>query len=207
MKSLTTCALALLLLLAAAASADQPAPPPKDEDPRHEELRGLLRELTEAYNKGDYEKVFTYLDDDVVVTWQNGQVNRKPAEVRAFFKEMLEGPNHYVESTQIHPTVDELAHLYGDTAVAFGSSDDHLKLTNGMDLNLHNRWTATVVKKNNQWKVASFQVSVNMFNNPVMDIAIQRIEIWTAVIAGTIGLLLGALIMFVLRRRVPKPAK
>src|SRR4051812_6066322 len=87
-----------------------PGEPAEKENPAHEELRTLYKELVAAFNQGDYERVFTYLDEDVMVTWQNAEVSRKPAGVRAYFDKMMKGPPKRVESITINPEVDELTH-------------------------------------------------------------------------------------------------
>lgn len=178
-----------------------PARSQAKEDPAHEELRTLFKEMVSAYNKGDYDKLMTHLDDQVVIIWQNATVNRGPAAVRAYFDEMLKGPNKRVQSSTIEPEVEELTHLYGDTGVAFGKSKDHYKLTDGMEFTQDTRWTATVVKKNGQWKLASLQVGTNVFDNPVLDLAIHQTAKYAGGIGAFCGLFLGLLLMFIFGRR------
>ena len=62
------------------------------EDPAHEELRALRKGLVEAIQKNDVDDLLTYLDPDVVVTWQNGEVSRKPDGVKAYYDRMMKGP-------------------------------------------------------------------------------------------------------------------
>jgi ketosteroid isomerase-like protein len=174
---------------------------PVKEDPAHEELRELRKELTEAINQNDLDGLLQHLDDDVVVTWQNAEVSRKPAGVRAYYERMMHGPNRIVESIHIDPTVDELTHLYGDTGIAFGSSHDHYKLTDGMDFEVESRWSATVVKKKGKWLIASFHASANMFDNPILRIAVRKVIMWTALITAGISLLVGFLGGWLLKRK------
>jgi len=189
-----------LLVLASTLSADQPV----KEDPAHEELRALKKELTEAVNAKNLEALLAHLDDDVVVTWQNSEVSRSPEQVRAYYNRMMNGDHRVVDSIRIDPTVDELTHLYGNTGVAFGSSRDHFKLTDGRDFELETRWSGTVVKKNGKWKVASFHASTNTFDNPVLWIAVKRVGIWTGLSAGLLGLVLGFGVSRLLRKRTAK---
>jgi ketosteroid isomerase-like protein len=179
--------LVVVPLLAQAQKADK-------EDPAHEELRALRRDLTDAVNKNDLERLLSFLDSDVVVTWQNGEVSRKPEGVRAYYDRMMKGDKRIVESITIDPSADDLTHLYGDTGVAYGSSKDHFKLTDGKDFEVLTRWSGTVVKKDGQWKIVSFHASANMFDNPVLSIAIRRTALWTGVLAGLMGLGLGFLL-------------
>jgi ketosteroid isomerase-like protein len=189
-----------LLVLASTLSADQPG----KEDPAHEELRALKNELTEAVNAKNLDVLLALLDDDVVVTWQNSEVSRGPEQVRAYYNRMMSGDHRVVDSIRIDPAVEELTHLYGNTGVAFGSSKDHFKLTDGRDFELETRWSGTVVKKNGKWKVASFHASTNMFDNAVLWIAVKRVGIWTGLGAGLLGLVLGFGVSRMLRKRTVK---
>ena len=123
---------------------------PAAEDPAHEELRALRKELVEAVNKNDLERLLGHLDQNVIVTWLNGEVSRKPEQVRAYYDRMMKGPDRIVDSISIDPTVDELTYLYGNTGVAYGSSRDHFKLTDGRDFVVPTRWSATLFKKRRQ---------------------------------------------------------
>jgi ketosteroid isomerase-like protein len=192
--------LLLLLVPAHANQADKAKQPPK-EDPAHEELRALKRELEDASNKGDIDGVLARLDKDVVVTWLNGEVSLKPEGVRAYLERMTKGPNRAVNSFKTFPTVDDLTHLYGDTGVAYGSSKDRFELTDGRVFEVPTRWSATLVKKNGKWLVANFHASTNMFDNPVLDIAIRKTATWAGGIGAGAGLLLGFLAGWFLRKR------
>ncbi len=189
----------------AADKASDASPPkataPAPEDPAHAELRALREGLVAAIKKNDVDEVLTYLDHDVVVTWQNGEVSRKPEGVRAYFDRVMKGPNRVVDSYTTNPTVDELTHLYGNTGVAFGSSIDHYKLTDGSDFDLPTRWSATVVKTDGKWRIANFHASVNMFDNPVLVMTVKRVGLWISLIAGGVGLLVGFLAARMVRGR------
>jgi ketosteroid isomerase-like protein len=164
------------------------------EDPAHADLRALRAELVKAINGNHLDDLLALLDDDVVVTFMNAEVGRKPAGVRAYYDKMMNGPNKIVESITIDPTVDELTHLYGDTGVAFGSSKDHFKLTDGRDFVAETRWTGTLVKKDGKWKVASFHASANAFDNPILWIALKKVGMWVGIGAAVLGLVIGFLI-------------
>ncbi|RIK75118.1 MAG: DUF4440 domain-containing protein [Planctomycetota bacterium] len=149
------------------------------EDPAHAELRKLRDALAAAIRENDLDAIVALLDDDVVVTWQDGTASRKPQGVREYYERMTTGPDRKVERVEIDPTVDELTHLYGDTGVATGSSRDLFVLTDGRELNFDTRWTATVVKKEGQWRLAAFHVSASVFDNPVLKLAVHKTLIWS----------------------------
>lgn len=175
--------------------------PAAQEDPAHEELRELRRRLVDAVNTNDMAKLMALLDDDVVVTFMNNEVARGPQGVKDYYDRMMTGEDRVVETYSTDATVDELTHLYGDTGVAFGSSRDQFRLTDGRDFQTATRWTATLVRKDGDWKVAAFHASANMFDNPVLSIAIRRTAAWAGGIAGVVGLVIGFGLAWIVKRR------
>ena len=92
----------------------------------------------------------------------------------------------------VKPTSDDIAILHGgDTAIAFGKSVPHYKLV-GLEFDLENRWTATLVKDDGKWKIAAYHVSGNILDNPVLTAAKKSVY-WAAGISLVIGLLVGAI--------------
>lgn len=167
------------------------------EDPAHNELRAVRDELLDAINKGDIERQLTYLQTNVVMTALNTEVSRGREGVRAYFNKMTTGPKRVVESFSAEVNVDELTILYGgDTGIAFGSAVQHYKLTNGVKLDAKTRWTATFVKEDGRWLIASLHASANLFDNPLLTMT-KRTAYW----AGGGGLVAGLLIGILLARK------
>ena len=141
---------------------------------------------------------------DAVLTWQNAEVSRGHQGLRDYYDKMMKGPNRVVESVTASAQTDERTRLYGsdkDSGVAFGSLEEDFRLTNGMSFHLSNRWTAHVVKDAGKWKVSAFHVSANLFDNPVLQLAVRRTAAWTAGVALTVGFLLGLAGMWAVSRR------
>jgi uncharacterized protein (TIGR02246 family) len=197
MLSLGVCAAVTLV----AAQAQEGKPPP--EDPAHEELRTLRREMVEAVNKNDLDALLSHLDKNVVVTWMDGRVSRGPQGVREYIEKMTKGESRKVDSHSTEAEVDELTHLFGNTGVATGHSRDRFVLTDGRDFTVDTRWTATVVKSEGKWKVAGFHSSTDVFDNPILHIAVRRTAVWTAIIGGLAGVALGFVAAGLLRRHKP----
>lgn len=176
--------IALILTFSMAApAAAQP------EDPAHEELRSMRAALLGAITAGDIERVLPMLDDNVVITWQNGEVNRGHAGVKAFFERM--GRQSF-GGYKVPPEPDELTILHGgDTGISFGRSVGQFNVL-GSSWEFENRWTATLVKRDGQWKLASYHVSWNALDNPLLNAATQSLYPAT-IVALVAGLLLGGL--------------
>jgi ketosteroid isomerase-like protein len=217
---LSVAALCLTLgLLGTTVVAQVPATPPApaaamspDVEATHNALRALRDSLLDAWTRRDMDALLTHVDPNVVVTWQNGEVSRGPEGIRKFYNEVMVGSNRLISDISSSLKVDELSILHGDnTAIAFGSIHDDFTLSRGIartavlgsgdKFSLDSRWTATIVKKDGQWKLASYHVSVDAFSNPILSKAVAVAK-QAAIISGIVGLLLGAIVTwFYMRRR------
>ena len=186
--------LALLMFVASARGQTPPAVPTSDANAGIVELRtGII----DSFVKGDIDRLLTYLDPDVVVTWQNGEVCRGRPAVRAYYEKMMTGPNHIVKSVNANPEVLG-RNVYGDWGISWGTLHDDFILTDGSHLPLNTLFTGTIAKRGDHWLITGFHASVNAFENPVLNLAIHKTILWTSVGVGLIGLLLGFVIARVL---------
>jgi ketosteroid isomerase-like protein len=187
---LTTIGLTMALLVPHPAAAQIPTA----ENPVHQELRQVRDGLLAAMNKGDVEASLAFLHTNCVITWHNAEVSRGHDGVRAYNAKVMTGPNRLVESFNCDLKVDELTIFYGsDTGICFGSSDEHFKLVSGKTLNVKGRWSATLVKENGRWLVASLHASTNLFDNVMLDLARKAAEV-AAVVCLVAGILAGWLV-------------
>lgn len=179
----------------APASTDPAAEPAGDDvEAVHDALRALRDRALAAINSADIDALLELVDDDVVFTAMNAEVCRGKEEVRAYFERMMEGPDRIVDSLAAELTVDTLSILHGDdTAIAYGSSRERYRLTSGLEVEVVPRWSATVVREDGRWLIASFQSSADLFDNPLLRQA-RRSRIWVAAVAAIAGLLVGVLL-------------
>ncbi|MGH7137146.1 MAG: YybH family protein [Pirellulales bacterium] len=173
------------------------------EDPIHDELRAMRDGLLEAANALDLDGIVSYCDDEISLTTPDAVLSKGKDAVREYFYAKAKGPDRVVEQFHSTPTVDALSTLYGgDTAVATGTSVDHFTLTNGLEFDLNSRWSATLVKRDGQWRLANYHTATDVFDNPLLRTA--KRWLWWA--AGG-GLLVGVLVGFLLGRRRRKPSQ
>jgi ketosteroid isomerase-like protein len=138
------------------------------EDPAHNELRALRTEVVDAITKGDFDRVIRHVHTNVVVTWQNNDVCRGHQGLRDFFNRM--GKDTF-KGYKVPPTPDELTILYGgDTGVSFGRTVAQYTIL-GKSIEMTSRWTATLVKEDGHWLLASYHVSANLLDNPLLNAA------------------------------------
>jgi ketosteroid isomerase-like protein len=164
------------------------------EDPAHDELRAVRKEILDAITRGDFEATVRYVHPNVVVTWQNGEVVRGVKGLREFFYRV--GKDAF-KGYKVPPTPDELTILYGgDMGISFGHTVAQYNVF-GKQFEVTSRWTATVVKENGRWLLAGYHISVNAIDNPLLNAAKQLVY-WTGGAAALAGLFLG---WFVGRRK------
>ena len=164
------------------------------EDPRHAELRQLRESVFKAYEARDIDALLQHVHENVIVTWQNGEQNHGRDELRSFYDLMMRGDPPIVSDVKSELIVHQLATLYDpNTAIACGALKDQFKLTSGLNFRLDSQWSATLVKEADSWKIASFHVSSNLFDNPLLNAA--KKSLWVAGgIAAVVGILLGFLV-------------
>jgi ketosteroid isomerase-like protein len=167
----------------------------------HEQLRMLRERMFAAYEKRDMDALLADVAPDVVITWQNADRNNGHGEFKEFYNRMMKGESSVVKDVSTSFEVDDTSILYGnDTAIARGTQVDKFVLTDGSNFTLNSKWTATVVKENDAWKVASFHVSANIFDNPILDVA-KGWLMKAGIGGGLVGLIVGLLIGRASRRK------
>ena len=196
--------LALLAFFPFAAVAQEPAADESvdessgedtmDVEAIHDALRSVRDRAVAALNGSDVDALLALAHDEVVFTAMNAEVARGKDAIRAYFDKMMVGPDRIVESMTTEIKVDTLSILHGDdTAIAYGSSHDRYRLTDGLELEVDARWTSTLVRVGDDWLIASFHSSVNVFDNPLLA-ASRRLLYWVGGAALALGLVAGWLI-------------
>lgn len=177
----------------------------QNHEATHAAIRQLRDGLIEAVNNKDLDKLTSLLHKDVILTAQDGEklsTVRGVKEIRDYIDRLLVGPSAGVTKLVVHPKVAELTILHGDDAgIAYGDSSDDYTLRNGTQFVLNSRWSATVVKTDNDhWQLASLHISSNLFDNPVLNAQVKYATLVT-VVAGVAGILIGCMGAKALRRK------
>lgn len=187
--------------LGAAALAQQPKAVEDPSDPRHDELRALRAAVVKAVNEQNIDALLPHLHPNVVIVWQNAEISRKHQGVRDYYQKTLGGPDSILKSFSVEPTVDELTIFYGDnTGISYGKAVSKFKFRDGDTFDLNGPWSATLVKTDGRWQIAEFHASAGLFDNPLLEAAKNALYIGVAV-AGGVGVLLGAMIVLIVKRR------
>jgi hypothetical protein len=79
-------------------------------------------------------------------------------------------------------------------------------LSDGRDLPLNSRFTATIARRGDRWMVSAFHVSVNAFDNPITALAVKKVSLFVGLAGLIAGIVLTAIIVR-LRRGLPRGGK
>lgn len=165
-------------------------------------LDALRAGVIDSFVKGDIDRLLTFLDPEVVVTWQNAEVCRGPAEVRAYYDRMMKGDRPVVRSVTADPKV--LGRRLGsDWSVSWGNLNDHFILSDGTDLPFNSVFTITAAKRGDRWLLTGYHASVNAFDNPVLALATRKVALWAALGGAVAGAVLTWGVIRLMRSRSP----
>lgn len=206
------CSLALAVLPPATSAAqDSKAAPqqgnnplaalPPDERAIHQELIAFRVGVTDAFNKlgasgslADMEALVQYADPDILFTPMTGESFRGRAALIDYFKREFISEGHSLKQMHSEFAADHLSILLKpDVATNRGTGRGTFEFADGSKLAVDTRWTATIVKRDGRWQLATFQFAPSIFDNPVVD-AYRNWISRAAIIAGVVALLIGILV-------------
>lgn len=181
--------IAAAFVLPAASSRAQDA-----ESSSHDELRAFRERLVTAVLEDDIPTQMELAHPDIVTMWQDGRIATGHDDLREFLETLGKGADRGFRGYAQEPTPLALTSVYDDRfAFAHGTSVAQYDLY-GMEFDLNNYWTATLLKDDGQWRLVGYHVSGNIADNPLLNAAKNSLylsAIIAAVVAGLVGILLG----------------
>ncbi len=163
-------------------------------------LRNMLSAVESAINEKRIDDLAPYLDENINVVFQNGEVADGLDAVKAFYAKIFNGDKAVLKDLQTKAGISKHAEIYGNTAVAYGTTTDEYTFIGGMKMSMYSVWTTTLIKKNNDWKVVSLQFTANVFDNPLLASA-QKSAKYFGLGGIALGLILGYLTSLVCRKK------
>ena len=185
------------LILAPMAALAQDDPHAADR----EALLVILGGIEDALNARNLTGALQYLDDDVIITYQDSTVTQGRDGAAEYYNRMMEGSAAIVTEFSTVASVGAPAIFHGDTAVAFGTNQDRYVLARGLEIILDANWSMTAQKNAGEWKVIALHFSTDLFDNPLLNSATKMNKIMAA---G--GVAAGVILMLIIGRVRKKPA-
>ena len=163
------------------------------------ELDKFRDDLFHAFNTSDYPAMLEkYCHKDIIATWQDGTTSEGHAGVIAEFEKLKQ----FIDKMTVDATTDKRLILNdGNLVISSGEMKDHYVLGRGPSVNLNSRWSATLIKDNDRWLLASFSASTNAFDNEVVSLYLTSQKYTVSAAAGLIGIGLGLVLSRVMNRR------
>ena len=160
-----------------------------------ERMRAMLADVEAALNAHDFSQAASHLDENGVIVYYNAEVTQGHDEGIRYFNRMLKDAAAVVKDYSVTGEVSAPAVFHGNTAVAYGTTEEHFKLAEGLEFVLHGRWSVTLQKNQDSWKIIALHFSSNLFDNPLLNNA-KRMN-W---IVGGVAFLGGLLLMYIVGR-------
>ncbi len=157
-----------------------------------DELIEIRTRLADAHQARNLEALINELGPDAVLTWQNADCVQGHQEIKAFYARMFLDEDSLIVEMQSQVVSEAEAVFYGnDMAISTGSNQDRIIFRDGRDLTLESKWTAVFRKHEGSWSVASYHVSANVLDNPILDSA-RKWVVRVAVVGSLLGFAMGA---------------
>lgn len=158
----------------------------------------------QALNSRDFSKVEPFLHPNFTITTVDNRVFHKVAEFEKYWNQQFSGS---IEKIVMETKVDDPRRfLSPNTATSYGDAIATFYFKDGNVGRMGMRWTAVLQKFQGKWTIQSLHFSSNLLDNPVLN-GSQRMGITMAVAAGVGGFLVGAIAMFLLRRKPKQPTE
>jgi ketosteroid isomerase-like protein len=156
----------------------------------NEAIRNIFSVFASAINSSDNAKMMSVTKEQAFIIGSNQELVSNKKKVEEYFPKVI-GTNYKFERIgfTIEPgTMVDMSNS-GDTAKVYGRGTEKYKLDN-MEHTVSTRWSATVVKEGEYWKIASFHSGVNFADNSVVQ-GFEEFGWKIGVAAGLIGLFIG----------------
>lgn len=169
-----------------------------------QQLKIMLTDIEQGINGGDIELMAKYIDAEGTVTWLNAEVSKGPSEVRDYFKRMVgHGKDAVLSKYETHPKIDQTTRFYDNVAIASGTTEDTFTPHERAAFKFTTRWTATLLQRDGEWKIASLSLTTNSFNNALTQ-ELERYVIFAGAGGAGAGLLTGLACVFLFCRNRKK---
>lgn len=157
---------------------------------RHQ-MKLMEIDILKKLNQQQFDAIMPYLDPKVIMTFYDARTASGITAVKSYMQKMISGPSPVLKSFEIKSNESAPATVFPNgTAIASGWTKNIFNFIAGNRMEVDGRWTVTMLKEGNSWKIIALHFSTNLFDNPLAN-AMKRYVLWLALVALIVGLLLG----------------
>jgi uncharacterized protein (TIGR02246 family) len=151
-------------------------------------IAAIVRDLEDATNARDTQRICGLATEDVVMVSKNGDIIAGKRALASYLDRMI-GATPALKEMHTHVQMDAPAILMDRAAIAYGTSDDEYVFTSGLKLAITTRWSASLVKEDEKWRIARVHFSFDLFDNPLLNGARYALGVGAAIafLLGAIG--------------------
>ena len=168
------------------------------EEKDHQDIRHLLVDVTQAINTEDIKNIGSFFAKDYIYVGADQSAVTNHEEFVAYYDQLLGGKNALLKSLNFQPkALMKTKFIQDNVGIVYGESNDTYVLAGGHKTQVQSKWSATLLKEDGKWKVASLHNGVNFYDNPEIT---NFINFWKMAALG--ALVFGIALGFIIRGRV-----
>lgn len=166
----------------------------------HAALREIMKISSEALNTKNLELLKPILSTQrFTITTVDGQKFDSLEAFSSYWKALFEGEEALLERIEVDPIADRKTEFLAENVgLVEGTSTETYHFTDGDVISMQTRWSAVTIREGEDWKLASIHFSANILDNPLLDVAKQKMTQYV-IAAALAGLVLGLILMGVFR--------
>ncbi|MCI0490887.1 MAG: nuclear transport factor 2 family protein [Blastocatellia bacterium] len=173
----------------------------QEREQDHEELRAMLRSVTEAMNSRNFGALTPLFHEKFSITTVDQKLFTSIADFKAHYEGLYQGENAPLKSITFKPEADDLTEFIGENiGISHGTSTDTFVFSDDDTRVMTSRWTATVFKENGKWKILNVHIGTNLLDNPVVS-ALESYIYKVGAGALIAGLVIGFAVAWFVRRK------
>ena len=161
-----------------------------DRSEDREALRALLGKIAAAINAKDWTALGPFLDPRVVFTSIDQVTSYGAGEVHEYISGKISLASTVLRDVHVDPSPESPALFHDDTCVFTIISTDTFEFRNGKKLVLPTKYTGTLIKRDEIWRLIAIHSGCNIFRNPI-SYQYRMLIYGLVVLAGVVGVALG----------------
>lgn len=156
-----------------------------------EVARSFQAKIIQAIKFKSTSEVASYFSEDGILILGNSQIIRTRANIETFFEapyldEEIKISHFNIVSLSIDPGI---IIVDTDTFIATGTTEYEMTFSKTKDIIFPGRWLAVLHRENKEWNIASYQTTINIFDNPLLE-KTKYVYYFISLIAFLLGIIL-----------------